>query len=47
LIGNTLFASHHAFKGNVLSRRDDIISVVNLVTYFFDDEIHWARKIDP
>lgn len=44
--GNYLFASHNAFEGKTLSRRDDLISLTHLLCYFLIGKPNWTNQVD-
>jgi chemotaxis methyl-accepting protein methylase len=41
--GNVLFQSYNAFKYKSLSRRDDLISLANILAFFFVGEVPWSN----
>ena len=43
--GNYLYASHNAF-GKTLSRRDDLISLVNLLCYYLNGPPKWLEQVN-
>jgi serine/threonine protein kinase len=43
--GNVLFQSPNAFKYRTLSRRDDLISLANILAFYFVGEVPWSNKI--
>jgi serine/threonine protein kinase len=43
--GNVLFASRNAFKGQSLSRRDDLISLVYLLCFLVNGEFTWLGNL--
>jgi hypothetical protein len=44
-VGNYAFASHNAFLGKSLSRRDDLISLCYLMSHLLDGEAEWLKNI--
>ena len=44
-MGNYLFQSPNAFRFKTLSRRDDLISLTNILAFYFVGEVTWYRKI--
>lgn len=44
-VGNIIFASHHAFMCQSLSRRDDIIQIVYNLVYLLNPEVSWVYDI--
>jgi hypothetical protein len=44
--GNLIFQSHNAFKQLTLSRRDDLISLANLIAYLFRGGFKWTKEIN-
>jgi casein kinase 1 len=44
-VGNIIFASHHAFKCQTLSRRDDIIQIVYNMVYLMNPDNSWIFEI--
>ena len=43
--GNMLYSSPNAFKGNSLSRRDDMISLAYLLAFYFNGKIDWVDQL--
>jgi hypothetical protein len=43
--GNYLYASHNAFEGKTLSRRDDLISLAHLLCFFFIGDPWWLNHV--
>jgi hypothetical protein len=44
--GNYLYQSHNAFKCLTLSRRDDLISLVYMLVYYFTGKQEWVDGLD-
>jgi hypothetical protein len=44
-VGNIIFASHHAFECQTLSRRDDIIQIIYNLVYLMNPEVSWVYDI--
>ena len=42
--GNLVFGSKNAFKGQTLSRRDDLISLAYLILYFVDGDLNFMQS---
>lgn len=43
--GNLMFSSHNSCKGLKTSRRDDMISLVNMMVYLLDNDLPWYDKL--
>ena len=41
--GNLIFSSKNAFKGHILSRRDDLISLAYLMIYLVDGDLEFMK----
>lgn len=41
--GNLIFGSKNAFKGSLLSRRDDLISLAYLLIYIVDGDLEFMK----
>ena len=45
--GNLLFASRNAFLLKQQSRRDDLISLAYLLTFFIRGDLDWLKNLRP
>ena len=45
--GNIIFSSKHALLEYQLSRRDDIISLIYMLSFCFNTEIRWINMSKP
>jgi hypothetical protein len=44
--GNIIFQSHNAFRKLTLSRRDDLLSVANLLVYLIKGGFKWVNRLN-
>ena len=44
--GNFLFQSHNAFRNLTLTRRDDLISLAYILTFYFVGEVAWTSTLN-